>query len=129
MGIIIEDTIELNNGLSAQNTYGSIGNESVVVNKLIRPIYSFPNIDEDEGDTTSRQTITGQTITGYTVIYQLSGRGIIWVNKEKRQNSSLHLKYEDIIITYTDSTFLSSNIFTLLYTKWKENFTTVTDDI
>lgn len=122
MGIIIEDTIELNNGLSAQNTYGCIGNESVVVNKRLQPIYSETNIDEDE-------TTSGQTITGYTGIYQLSGRGIIWVNKEKRQNSPLHLKYEDIIITYTDSTFLSSNLYTLLYSKWKENFTTVTDDI
>ena len=122
MGIIIEDTIELNNGLSAQNTYGCIGNESVVVNKRLQPIYSETNIDEDE-------TTSGQTITGYTGIYQLSCRGIIWVNKEKRQNSPLHLKYEDIIITYTDSTFLSSNLYTLLYSKWKENFTTVTDDI
>ena len=70
-----------------------------------------------------------QTITGYTETYQLSGRGVIWVNKEKRTSNSRNLKYEDLNITYTDSTFLSSNLFTLLYTKWKENFTTVTDDI
>jgi hypothetical protein len=127
MGIIIGDTIELESGLTAQNTYGCIGNDSVIVNKLRTPIYS-ETVDEvtDENGTI---TVSPQTITGYTETYQLSGRGVIWVNKEKRTNNSRHLKYENINITYTDSTFLSSNIYTLLYTKWKENFTTVTDDI
>ena len=68
-------------------------------------------------------------ITGYTETYQLNGRGVIWVNKEKRTNNSRHLKYENISITYTDSTFLSSNLYTLLYAKWSENFTSVTDDL
>ena len=127
MGIIIGDTIELESGLTAQNTYGCIGNGSVVVNKIRTPIYS-ETVDEvtDENGTI---TVSPQTITGYTETYQLSGRGVIWVNKEKRTSNSRNLKYEDLNITYTDSTFLSSNLFTLLYTKWKENFTTVTDDI
>ena len=127
MGIIIGDTIELESGLTVQNTYGCIGNESVVVNKIRTPIYS-ETVDEvtDENGTI---TVSPQTITGYTDTYQLSGRGVIWVNKEKRTSNSRNLKYEGLNITYTDSTFLSSNLFTLLYTKWKENFTTVTDDI
>ena len=127
MGIIIGDTIELESGLTAQNTYGCIGNESVVVNKIRIPIYS-ETVDEVT-DENGLITVSPQTITGYTETYQLSGRGVIWVNKEKRTSNSRNLKYEDLNITYTDSTFLSSNLFTLLYTKWKENFTTVTDDI
>tara|TARA_B100000767_G_C19634115_1_gene479614 strand:+ start:271 stop:639 length:369 start_codon:yes stop_codon:yes gene_type:complete len=122
MGIIIGDTIDLESGLTAQNTYGCIGNESVILNKIRTPIYSDTLDDENE-------TIEEQSITGYTSTYQLSGRAVIWVNKEKRTTGSKHLIYEDIIIHYTDSTFLSSNLYTLLYTKWKENFTTVTDDI
>jgi len=126
MGIIIGDTIQLNNGLTVQNSYGCIGNVSVVLNKVRTPIYS-ERVDEvtDENGTITETP----EITGYTETYQLSGRGVIWVNKEKRTNNSANLKYENIIINYNDTTFLSSNLYTLLYSKWKENFTTVTDDI
>lgn len=120
MGIIIGDTIQLNNGLTVQNSYGSIGGDTVSVNKRRHPIY------ESEGEGVGAEV---ETIKGYTETYQLSGRGVIWVNKEKRTNNSANIKYENINIDYNDSTFLSSNLYTLLYSKWKDNFTTVTDDI
>jgi hypothetical protein len=127
MGITIGDTIELSNGLTAENTYGCIGNESVVLNKIRTPIYS-DRVDEVTDENGIIETMA-TAITGYTETYQLNGRGVIWVNKEKRTNNSRHLKYENISITYTDSTFLSSNPYTLLYAKWSENFTSVTDDL
>ena len=107
MGITIGDTIELSNGLTAENTYGCIGNESVVLNKVRTPIYSEIVDEVTDENGTIPQT---PEMTGYTETYQLNGRGVIWVNKEKRTNNSRHLKYENISITYTDSTFLSSNL-------------------
>ena len=98
MGITIGDTIELSNGLTAENTYGCIGNESVVLNKIRTPIYS-ERVDEVTDENGIIETMA-TAITGYTETYQLNGRGVIWVNKEKRTNNSRHLKYENISITY-----------------------------
>ena len=116
MGIIIGDTIELQNGLSVTNSYGSIGYETVTVTKQRNDSVEI-NEETNEGTTTS------------TYSFILRGRGVIWATKELRNTHRPKLKHENISVTYTDDTFLSQNIYTLLYNQWKTNFTTVTDDL
>lgn len=122
MGIIIGDTIELNNGLSVQNAYGCIGANSIVINKIKDPVYEQVTTTEGE------DPIFTSTITGYTDRFTLEGNARVWINKEKREESNSFLFSKNILINYTDSSFLDSNVYTLLYNKWKEDYTTTTDD-
>ena len=115
MGIIIGDTIELQNGLSVANSYGSVGYESVT--------------SQNKNDTTEINEETGEETTTTTYNYILRGRGVIWATKELRNQLKPKLKHENIAITYDDDTFLSQNVYSLLYNQWKTNFTTVTDDL
>jgi hypothetical protein len=117
MGIIIGDTIELQNGLSVTNSYGSVGYETVTVTKQRN---DSMEINEETGEETIKTT---------TYNYILRGRGVIWATKELRNGHKPKLKHENIAITYDDDTFLSQNVYTLLYNKWKTNYTTVTDDL
>jgi hypothetical protein len=126
MGIIIGDTIELNNGLSVQNAYGCIGTNSIVINKIKDPVYE--EVTTTEGVSEGEDPIFTSTITGYTDRFTLEGKARIWINKEKREESNNFLLSKNIIINYTDSSFLESNVYTLLYNKWKEDYTTTTDD-
>jgi len=115
MGIIIGDTIELANGLNATNTYGTIGTETISVTKeRIEDARS----DENGGDNIS-----------YRFRFSLRGRGVIWSSKDFRNQYRPKLKHENIQIYYDDDTFLTENLYTLLYNQWKTNFTTVTDDL
>lgn len=116
MGIIIGDTIELSNGLTTTNSYGSIGFETVSVTK-----------QRDDSIETNGENREETTISTYK--YILRGRGVIWTNKELRNKLKPKIKHENITITYEDDSFLSQNIYTLLYNQWKKNYTTVTDDI
>lgn len=124
MGIIIGDTIELNNGLSVQNAYGCIGANSIVINKIKDPVYEQVTTTEGEGG----DPIFTSTITGYTDRFTLEGNARVWINKEKREESNSFLFSKNILLNYTDSSFLDSNVYSLLYTKWKEDYTTTTDD-
>ena len=116
MGIIIGDTLELTNGLTVTNSYGSVGFETVTVTK-------------QRNDSIEINEETGEETTTTTYNYILRGRGVIWATKELRNTLKPKLKHENISITYDDDSFLSQNIYTLLYNQWKTNFTTVTDDL
>lgn len=122
MGIIIGDTIELDNGLSVQNAYGCVAANSIIINKIKEPVYE--ELVTQEGE----DSILTDTITGYTESFTLQGKARVWVNKEKREEYSNSLFSKDIFIEYEDSSFLDSNIYTLIYNKWKEDYTTTTDD-
>jgi len=115
MGITIGDNIELSNGLSVTNAYGSIAYETVTLTK------------ERLYDTTI--TENGEENVNYTYRFSLRGRGVIWVSKDVRNQNKPKLKHENIQIHYDDDTFLSQNIYTLLYNEWKKKYTTVTDDV
>jgi hypothetical protein len=115
MGIIIGDTIELANGLNATNTYGTIGTETVSVTKeRLEEVRS----DENDSDNIS-----------YTFRFSLRGRGVIWASKDFRNQYRPKLKHENITIYFDNDTFLTQNLYTLLYNQWKTNYTTVTDDL
>ena len=114
MGIIIGDTIELANGLNATNTYGTIGTETISVTK--------ERIEE-------RSDENGGNNISYRFRFSLRGRGVIWSSKDFRNQYRPKLKHENIQIYYDDDTFLTENLYTLLYNQWKTNFTTVTDDL
>ena len=131
MGIIIEDNIQLPNGLSVQKTYGCIAGNTLTITKRRTPIYEQSIDTPDTADTPDTPDTPDQLFSGYTNTYILCGRGCLWIDKEKRNNGHQRssLKYEDISITYEDTAFLSSNPYSLLYTKWKENFTNVSDDV
>lgn len=115
MGIIIGDTIELANGLNATNTYGTIGTETITVTKE-----RLEDIRSDEN---------GVDNISYSFRFSLRGRGVIWSSKDFRNQYRPKLKHENIQIYYDDDTFLTENLYTLLYNQWKTNFTTVTDDL
>jgi hypothetical protein len=115
MGIIIGDTIELANGLNATNTYGTIGTESISVTKE-----RLEDVRSDEN---------GDDNISYRFRFSLRGRGVIWSSKDFRNQYRPKLKHENIQIYYDDDTFLTENLYTLLYNQWKTKFTTVTDDL
>lgn len=119
MGILIGDTITLRNGLTCENTYGCIASDTVNIRKEVSTV-TTQEVSEEGGETINETTTTR---------YILSGRGVIWATKEMRNDRSPKLKYDNLEISYDDTSFLSNNVYTLLYTKWKENFTSVTDDI
>ena len=121
MGILIGDTITLRNGLTCENTYGCIASDTITINKEIDVVTTTVEPEEEGGESI--------TTTETTTKYILRGKGVIWTTKELRDNLSPKLKFEFIELSYDDPSFLSNNVFTLLYNKWKENFTTVTDDI
>lgn len=123
MGILIGDTLTLRNGLICENTYGCIASDTVSIKKEVSTLTIAEAAEGDE--TTGPNTETTTT----TIRYILSGKGVIWATKEMRNNYSPKLKYDNLEISYDDTSFLSNNVFTLLYTKWKENFTSATDDI
>lgn len=122
MGILIGDTLTLRNGLTCENTYGCIASDTVSIRKEVITVTTTSEAAEGGDETTEPNTTT-------TIRYRLSGKGVIWATKEMRNNYSPKLKYDNLEIYYDDTSFLSNNVFTLLYTKWKENFTSATDDI
>lgn len=126
MGILIGDTLTLRNGLTCENTYGCIASDTVSIKKEVITLTTIAGAAEGGDETTEQNT---ETTTTTTIRYILSGKGVIWATKEMRNNYSPKLKYDNLEISYDDTSFLSNNVFTLLYTKWKENFTSVTDDI
>jgi hypothetical protein len=108
MGIIIGDTITLDNGLTAQSTYGSFGDSILTLEKS-----RISTLDEN-----NTEVITYE--------YRLSCKGSIWSSKEYRDALKPKLHAENISIVVQPSQ-LNSNLYTILYTNWKSKYTTVTD--
>ena len=100
MGIIIGDTINLSNGLTVANAYGSFGNNEIRLSK-------------NENDNTQ---------------YILESHYNIWVNKDNRTNNKSIIDAGNIRKTLTVSE-LSSNLYSILYTEIKSKFTSTTDDL
>ena len=108
MGLIIGDTISLDNGLTAQNTYGSFG-DSIL--KLEKSKVSSFNEENTE-------------VIKYE--YILSCKGYIWSSKEYRDALKPQIKGENIRITIQPSQ-LDSNLYGILYSNWGSKYTVVSD--
>lgn len=128
MGILIGDTITLRNGLTCENTYGCIASDTVSIRKEVSTFTTMVDAEEEGLDESIDPNPTTTEVTT-EVRYILRGKGVIWANKQMRDGFSPKLKYDNLEISYDDTSFLSNNVFNLLYTKWKEDFTSVTDDI
>jgi len=104
MGIIIGDTITLDNGLSANNTYGSFGDSELIVQKI-----------ETDPESTDQNDS-----------FRVSCRGSIWTTKEYRDSSKpkIHSVYVSVNI---GEEHLNSNLYGILYTNWKNTYTNITD--
>jgi len=100
MGIIINDTITLNNGLTASSIYCSFGEGEIRIEK--------------NRDNSSE--------------YDISGHYTIWVSKDFRINDKPSLTGGHISLTIT-SNDLNSNIYTLLYNELKTKYTSTTDEL
>jgi len=100
MGIIINDTITLNNGLTASTIYCSFGEGEIRIEK--------------NRDNTSE--------------YDISGHYTIWVSKDFRTNDKPCLDAGNISLKVTSSD-LNSNIYTLLYNELKTKYTSTTDEL
>lgn len=108
MGIIIGDTITLDNGLTANNTYGSFGESQLTLEK----------IEVVTSDESNNEIITYE--------YNLMCKGIIWSSKQFRDNSRTRINAVNISMRLQSSQ-LNSNLYTLLYNSWKSQYTTVSD--
>ena len=114
MGIIIGDTITLDNGLSAQTTYGSFGESVLTVEKNIYPV--------EDTTTEGGETINQNTTSDFRV----TCKGNIWTTKQYRDISSPRIHAVNVSIT-VQSSDLNSNLYALLYANWKSKYTTVSD--
>ena len=103
MGILINDTITLSNGLQANNTYGSLYATDIHITR-----------EGFEDNQTEH-------------ILNIIARCSIWISRAYREQNRPALKSNIINITVPLDTFLSSNLFTLLYDAWKTQFSSTTD--
>ena len=108
MGIIIGDTLTLDNGLTANNTYGSFGEGQLIVEKN-----RVVTVDENNDETA-------------TYDYRVSCKGSIWANKQYRDDTRERIHAQNISVTISSSE-LDGNLYVLLYTNWKSKYTTVSD--
>jgi hypothetical protein len=98
MGIIIEDTITLSNGLSASNVYCSFYGSEI-------------SLEKDRNNSSN---------------YSLRGSACIWFNQLYRNESKPILDRVNVNVTITKSQ-LDTNVYTHLYTALKLKYTTTTN--
>jgi len=103
MGILINDTITLSNGLEAKNTYGSLYATDI---HITREGFEDNQIEHN---------------------LNIIARCSIWISREYREQNNPALKSSIINITVPLDTFVTSNLFSLLYDAWKTQFSSTTD--
>ena len=117
MGVIINETITLDNGLTVTNPYASMGENNIRVGKWVKDIRSSET-DPDTGETTT-------TITP-TTMYIVQCRFSMWVTPELRVSGSKDIGR--IQVQVESDTPATGNIYELLYNKLK-TMKTCTDSI
>jgi hypothetical protein len=113
MGVIIDETITLSNGLTATNPYASLGENDIRVEK---------RVDEDMNIDPETHVETVKTTTKYF----LSGSFNMWVSQALRASGSRDIGGFDV--TIESDTPLTGNVYDLLYNKLK-TMKTCTDAI
>jgi hypothetical protein len=117
MGVIINETITLGNGLTVTNPYASVGENDIRVEKRVQEHINLET-DPETGEIT--------TTTTYTTKYIVEGRFTMWVSPELRVSGSRDI--ECIRVEVESDTPATGNIYELLYNKLK-TMKTCTDSI
>jgi hypothetical protein len=113
MGVIINETITLANGLTVTNPYASVGENDIRVEKKVEENSSY---NAETG---------GETVTT-TTKYIVEGRFTMWVTPELRVSGSRDIG--GIRVEVESDTPATGNIYELLYNKLK-TMKTCTDSI
>ena len=113
MGVIINETITLANGLTVTNPYASVGENDIKVEKRVEENRSYETETEEE------------TITS-TTKYIVEGRFTMWVSPELRVSGSRDIG--GIRVEVESDTPPTGNVYELLYNKLK-TMKTCTDSI
>ena len=113
MGVTLNETITLSNGLTATNPYTSIGENDIKMEKRLR--------EESKPDPeTGVETVTT------TTKYILEGRFTMWVSQALRASGSRDIG--SFGVSVESDTPLTGNVYDLLYNKLKTT-RTYTDSI
>src|SRR5210317_834527 len=104
MGVIIDETITLSNGLTATNPYASMGENDIKVEKRVRE-------ERSRDPETDVETVTT------TTKYILEGRFTMWVSQALRASGSRDIG--GFGVTIESDTPLTGNVYDLLYNKLK----------
>ena len=113
MGVIINETITLANGLTVTNPYASVGENDIRMEKKV----------EENRNYTSN---VSETTTTSTTKYIVEGRFTMWVTPKLRVSGSRDIG--DIRVQVESDTPATGNIYELLYNKLK-TMKTCTDSI
>ena len=117
MGVIINETITLANGLTVTNPYASVGENDIRVEK---------RVEKKRSDETDPETGEITTTTTSTTKYIVEGRFTMWVSPELRVSGSRDIG--GIRVQVESDTPATGNIYELLYNKLK-TMKTCTDSI
>jgi len=117
MGVIINETITLANGLTVTNPYTSVGENNIKVEKKVEENRSYET-DPETGEST--------TTTTSTTKYIVEGRFTMWVSPELRVSGSRDIG--GIEVQVESETPPTGNVYELLYNKLK-TMKTCTDSI
>jgi hypothetical protein len=104
MGVILNRTITLHNGLIVENPYASIGNNRVTLEKVTKQKSTYDPV-KGKGE--------NKEVTEYVI----KGLFDIWVNHSMRTTNMKCI--DSIVIEVTSETPPTGNIYELLYTKLK----------
>ena len=112
MGVTINDTILLDNGLSTNTGYGSFFRSNIVIEKEA-------TIGDPMDVNNNQYTETGNII--------ITSNGHIWSSKDYRDTNKSIIRVDNVQTIVPISTLISSNIYSLLYTEWKKKYTNIVD--
>jgi hypothetical protein len=116
MGVIINETITLDNGLTVTNPYASMGENNIRVGKWVKENISYET-DPETGETTTTTTTTK---------YIVQSCFTMWVTPELRVSGSGNIG--GIEVQVRSETPPTGNVYELLYNKLK-TMKTCTDSI
>ena len=106
MGIIVNDPITLDNGLTANNYYVSLGQGTIFTRKNM--------MNHKEGEIEPR--------------YVTSCLSNKWISKEVTTNTSLR-PFDSTPVSVSSNTAPTESVYKILYDKVKENLVNYVDDI
>lgn len=111
MGVTINETITLSNGLTVTNPYASLATNDITMEKRVEKVRDFVGETEKVSTTTK---------------YNLQGHFTMWVNKEMRDSNKGNIG--GIHVSIESTTPFTGNVYDTLYNKLK-TMKTCTDAI
>jgi len=113
MGVTLNETITLSNGLTATNPYASVGENDIKVEKRVR-------------EERNRDPKTGVETVTTTIKYVLEGRFTMWVSQALHASGSRDIG--GFSVSVESDTPFTGNVYDTLYKKLK-TMKTCTDAI